>query len=101
VIPAERFTAIAEEIPPEWSNDDRLSSDVLFLFPEDDSPEVLDRVPPREGIDEAFHVPGALLWSVSRDLQSKTGLRKIMQTPIYKNLTVRNVNTVRKLLSML
>ncbi|AHC16362.1 DUF1697 domain-containing protein [Salinispira pacifica] len=101
ILRGSKFQQIAEAIPGDWENDKEQKSDVLFLFPEDDSRDILSRVPPREGIDTAHYVPGALLWNVLRRNQGKTGLQKITSTDIYKSLTIRNVNTVRKISSML
>jgi uncharacterized protein (DUF1697 family) len=101
VIPRERYLAIAAAVPPEWANDGEQKSDVLFLFPEDDAPEILTALAPRAEIDHATYVPGAVLWNVRRADQTRSHLNRIVGTKIYRNLTIRNVNTVRKLAEML
>jgi uncharacterized protein (DUF1697 family) len=97
VIPKDRFLAIAAAIPPEWANDSEQKSDVLFLFPEDNAPEILTSLAPRAGIDYVTYVPGAVLWNVRRSDQTRSHLSRIIGTQAYRNLTIRNVNTVRKL----
>lgn len=101
VIPEAQYRAIASALPGDWHNDKTHKSDVLFLFPRDDAPEILDTLAPRDGIDEVFYVPGAVLWRVPRQFQTKSALNKIVGTKTYRNMTVRNVNTVRKLRQML
>jgi uncharacterized protein (DUF1697 family) len=101
VIPRERFLTIAAAVPPEWANDTERKSDVLFLFPEDDRPEILPTLAPRAEIDHAMYVPGAVLWNVRRADQTRSHLNRIVGTRTYRNLTIRNVNTVRKLAEML
>lgn len=100
-LPGETFQSIADAVPEQWANDKEQKSDVLFLFPEDDSPDILEAIPPREGVDHALYIPGALLWNVSREKQGKTGLKKILGTPLYQHVTIRNVNSVRKIAEML
>ncbi|MFW5695440.1 MAG: DUF1697 domain-containing protein [Alkalispirochaeta sp.] len=101
VIPRERYFAIAAAVPPEWTNDTEQKSDVLFLFPEDDAPEILSALAPRGEIDHATYVPGAVLWNVRRSDQTRSHLNRIVGTTTYRNLTIRNINTVRKLRKML
>lgn len=100
ILPRERWLAIAAAVPAAWQNDSEQKSDVLFLFPEDDTPEIIQRLAPREGIDDARYVPGAVLWNIERRNQTRTALMRIAGTETYRNLTIRNVNTVRKLTAL-
>lgn len=100
-IPQDRFLSIASAVPSEWANDGEQKSDVLFLFPEDDTPKILTSLAPRAEIDNATYVPGAVLWNVRRSDQTRSHLNRIVGTKTYRNLTIRNVNTVRKLEQML
>ncbi|MGV1005031.1 MAG: DUF1697 domain-containing protein [Candidatus Nanopelagicales bacterium] len=100
VLPAARFAAVAAAIPLHWANDTEAKADVVFLLPELDGPDALRHFP-RKTFDEVIQVPGALLWRVSRADQSSTGLLDIIGTDVYRQVTVRNVNTVRKLAAML
>lgn len=101
VIPAQRFLSIAAAIPDEWANDTQHKSDVIFLLPAADGPDALAAFTVKEGIDEVVHVPGAVLWRVTRPNQPRTGLLTSIGTPLYRQITVRNVNTVRKLGALL
>ncbi len=100
VLPQGRWLAIAAAVPPAWQNDSDQKSDILFLFPQDDTPDVIHRLAPREGVDDVRYVPGAVLWNVERRNQTRSALNRIVGTSIYRNLTIRNVNTVRKLTEM-
>lgn len=101
VVPAPRFTAIAAAIPDHWANDTHHKSDVIFLLPALDGPDAVDRFTVKDGIDEVVHVPGAVLWRVSRANQARTGLLVTIGTSVYRQITIRNVNTVRKLGALL
>lgn len=93
----DEYTRIAEAVPDDWTNDDRLKSDVLFLWEEADDESVMEQLPLKPAIDRAQYVPGAILWSVDRDQVTKSGMVKIVGTKLYKLVTIRNVNSVRKI----
>lgn len=93
----EEYNRIAEAVPEDWTNDDQLKSDVLFLWEEVDDPAVLEELTLKPGIDRVEYVPGAILWSVERDQVTRSGMAKIVGTKLYQSVTIRNVNTVRKI----
>ncbi len=92
---------IATAIPPTWTNDETMRTDVLFLWDHVDSRDVMDRLPAREGIDEVEYAPGAIIWRVDRENLTKSGKGRLVGTDLYKAMTTRNCNTVRKLVTML
>lgn len=57
-------------------------------------------MPHSPAIEDLRHFSGALVRRVDRDKQSKSPLRKIVGTPVYKQMTARNINTVRKLVEL-
>lgn len=95
------YSRIAQAVLPEWANDERLKSDVLFLWEQADDEQVLEQLPLKPGIDRVHYVPGAILWSVDRENVTKSGMAKIIGTKLYKLVTVRNVNTVRKIYKLM
>ncbi len=94
---AEQLKVIAEAIPSGAKNDGDMKCDVLFLWDEVNSPDVLNDLDVREGTDVVKYVPGALIWSVKRSDINKSKLLKIVGTPFYKKVTIRNCNTTRKI----
>lgn len=98
---AEEFNLIAKALPKNWMNDKVMKSDVLFLWEEVNEEKVLDRLFLKPEIDQVKYVPGAVLWSVDRGNVTKSGMVKIVGTDIYRKVTIRNVNTVRKLVSLI
>lgn len=95
------FRKIAESVPENWSNDQQMKSDVLFLWEDVDKETVLDQLTVKPEIDRVHYVPGAILWSVDKDKVTRSGLLKIAGSELYQRVTVRNVNTVRKILGLL
>ncbi len=88
---------IADAIPPSWQNDDTHKTDVAYLFPEMDKDEVVETLPISRDLVDVRYVSGALIWRVSRADYNKSRLNKLISHKIYKQMTVRNVNTARYL----
>ncbi|WP_422124768.1 DUF1697 domain-containing protein [Planococcus sp. X10-3] len=95
------FQRIAESIPNDWSNNNDMKSDVWFLWPEVDGDSVLNQLVIKPDIDRVKYVPGAILWSVDKADVTRSGMSKVVGTALYKLVTIRNVNTVRKLLGLM
>jgi len=98
---AEEIKAVAEAIPVEWTNDGSMKCDVVFLQPDVDSAKTLSELSPRPGIEDALYMPGAIVWRVDRKNATRSRLTRMVGTPLYSRVTVRNCNTVRKLLELL
>ena len=92
---------IARALPEDWTNDSEVKCDVLFLWEDVDEPAVLDTLSLREGVDDVVYVPGAVLWRVDRAHYARSGMSKLVGTKLYKSMTVRNCNTVRRLIAMM
>jgi len=100
IVDAERMRIIAEAIPEAWQNDKMQKSDVIYLLPDIDVAEIIDTIGHKPEIETIVYVPGALLCNIERTKQSRASLLKLMATPIYKRITIRNVNTARKLVEL-
>ena len=88
---------IINAIPDTWKNDKEMKSDVMFLWDEIDDESILNNLLINPNIDTVIYVPGAILWSIDKKNVSKSGMTKIVGSKIYKQVTVRNVNTARKI----
>ncbi len=97
VVDANVLARIAESIPDGWKNDDVQKSDIAFLFPPVDDASIVMKLQLNSDIETGVYVPGALLYNIERRYQSRSGLLRAVGTPLYKQMTIRNVNTVRKL----
>ncbi|MGO4732288.1 DUF1697 domain-containing protein [Paenibacillus sp. 2KB_22] len=97
----DEIQSVIEAIPEEWTNDDTAKSDVMFLWDEVNEPSVLDQLPIKPEIGTLIYVPGAILYSVSREDASKSGMNKLVGSKVYAYMTVRNVNTTRKIYALM
>lgn len=95
------FLKIAKALPADWTNDTTMKTDVMFLWQDVDNPEIIKEVTIKPELDRVLYVPGALLWSVDRPNITRSGMLKLVGTDLYKRMTIRNCNTVRKLATFL
>lgn len=103
VLSASQIHKIAAAIPKSWTNDPPLKdksgqkSDVIFLFDDVDSPDVLHKIGHKPSIETMRYLEGAVITNISRKNQAKGSLKKLPGTKLYSHMTIRNINTVRKL----
>jgi len=88
---------ICKSIPDEWANNSEQKTDVLFLWEEFVNKSTLKLLDTNPKVDTLKYVDGAIIWHLKKKHHSKSGMGNIIGTDVYKGMTVRNVNTVRKL----
>ena len=86
-----------DAIPRTWVDDKTMRTYVLLLWKELDDRSILDRLPIKPGVDELKYTGGAVVWRVDRENVSRSHMNKIVGTPLYKKITIRSANTMRKL----
>lgn len=92
-----QIEAVTQKVPEAWTNDGAMKCDVMFLWADIDSPKILQQVKHKPELEDVLYLPGALIWRIDRANVNRGGLLKIVGTDIYKRMTIRNINTVRKL----
>ncbi len=103
VLPGDKIQAIADAIPPDWTNDSLKpdksgqKSDVLYLFDEINTPDIVEKLGHKPDIETMIYVDGAVIANITRANQSKGSLQKLFGSALYSNMTIRNINTAKKL----
>jgi len=92
---------LCEAIPDGWTNDKEQKTDVMFIPAELDKPRLLDSITHDPEIENVLHAPGAIVWNISRRNQSRGNATRLVKSELYPRMTIRNVNTVRKLRELL
>jgi uncharacterized protein (DUF1697 family) len=92
---------LVEAIPADWVNDKKMKCDVLFLWKELDSPSILKQLSINPSIEQVKYFPGAVVWCIKRENIGKSRMLKLVGTKTYKQMTVRNPNTVRRLYELM
>ena len=88
---------MVDAIPRNWVDDKTMRTYVLLLWKELDDRRILDRLPIKPGVDELRYTPGAVVWRVDRENVGRSQMNRIVGTPLYKKITIRSANTMRKL----
>lgn len=92
---------IVKEAPKQWKNDTEQKTDILFLFEGFKTKTTLKKLTNKTGIDSLIYCAGAIIWNLKRSQYGKSGINDLIGTDIYKKMTARNINTVRKLNSLM
>jgi uncharacterized protein (DUF1697 family) len=97
-----QMRAIVEGAPKGFGRQPaRYRYDVIFLKEPLSATTAIRSVPTRPGVDTAHAGPGALYFSRLTAKASQSRLSKIVSSPIYPSVTIRNWNTTTKLLSLM
>jgi uncharacterized protein (DUF1697 family) len=94
---ASNIQKLCKAISSAWTNDDDQKTDICFLGDAYDSEESIGYLKLNADVDRVKYIDGALVWNIHRTDYAKSGMHTFIGTPLYKNMTARNVNTVRKL----
>ncbi len=97
VIDHKTLKKMVDAIPRNWVDDKTMRTYVLLLWKELDDRGILDRLPIKPGVDELKYTPGAVVWRVDRENVGRSQMNRIVGTPMYKKITIRSANTMRKL----
>lgn len=92
---------IVRALPDAWVNNANMKCDVMFLWESIDQKNILKELPINPKIEDVKYVPGAVLWRIDRTNATKSRMFKIIGTKLYKEMTVRNCNTVRKVYALM
>jgi uncharacterized protein (DUF1697 family) len=92
---------LVKSLPKNWDGSKKRRFNVMFLRHSIDSKDILEGLKPKEGIEEVVYEPGALLWSALASELTRTDMIKIAKSALYKDMTIRNLNTTKKLYEMM
>jgi len=101
VLSLEDMNKVMSSLPDSWANDDKMRSDVLFLWEAINDESILDKLPFKPEIETVIYAPGAILWAIDKINVTKGSMSKLIGTNLYKQMTIRNVNTTRKIFELM
>lgn len=102
LVTAKQLLKIVESAPKGFGKSpDRLRYDVIFLKAPMTPKEVMRTVTTKEGVDAVHTGPGVLYFSRLIAKASQSRLPRIIQSPAYQFMTIRNWNTTTRLLEMM
>ncbi len=98
VITHQQLNEVVEEIPASFGADkDSYRYDVLFIKPPLKATEIIADIPQHNEVDKAYSGTHAIYFTRLIEKTNRSYLSKLIQLPVYKNITVRNWNTTSKL----
>jgi len=92
---------LVKSLPSSWSADSSRKYNVIFLRHTIDSEDILAETPVKRDIEEVLYRPGTLLWSAQATKLNETSMVKLSTRKIFQDMTVRNLNTTKKLLELM
>jgi len=92
---------IVAAMPGTWNDPERWRANVIFLSHRIDKPSITKEVRFDAKIETLTYAKGALFWAVGWDDRTRSQVAKINRSPIFKEMTVRNPNTTRKILELM
>jgi uncharacterized protein (DUF1697 family) len=102
VLTADDWAETVENAPENFGTEpEKFRYDVWFILPPKMVSDVVSNVRLREGVDFLQAGKNVIYTSRLTSQMGKSYFSKIMQTQIYKNLTIRNWNTTTKLLELI
>ena len=103
VVRSERqLKAIVSKAPKDFGSDQSTYRyDVIFLKDPLTAAKAMKSVSTKEGVDEAYAGKGVLYFSRVISKATQSHLSRIIGTPVYKHMTIRNWNTTTKLLKLM
>ncbi len=92
---------IFKAIPNHWFTDATRKYNVIFLRDVIDHKTILKEFKPKPEIETVSYKPGVLFWSAKTSDLTRSAMIKLAGDPLYKEMTVRNLNTTQKLFHLM
>src|SRR4026207_154909 len=92
---------LVKGLPRSWGSDSSWRYNVIFLRHTIDSEKILAELPANTDIEKIVYRPGTLLWSSQATEYNRTNLAKLASRKIFRDMTVRNLNTTKKLYELM
>jgi uncharacterized protein (DUF1697 family) len=92
---------LVNALPQSWGGDSNWRYNVIFLRHSIDSEKILDELPFKSDVEQILYRPGVLLWSAQVSELTRSNMAKLSSRKIFQDMTVRNLNTTRKLYELM
>lgn len=92
---------LVKALPQNWGGDSGWRHNVVFLRHSIDSEKIIEELPANSDVEEVLYRPGALLWSIQASEANRSKFVKLSSRKSFQDMTVRNLNTTRKLYDLM
>ena len=97
----DQFKKIVSQAPAGWNTREDLRKYIAFVKDPKTARDVMRDIEPKDGVDFAVAGDGVVYMSTLLSGLTKSGFTKLIGKPVYKVLTIRNFNTVQRLLDLM
>ncbi len=98
VIPVEELQDALDHAPKWWGDDEKARHNAIFVIPPVTGEEAYRQIGEiKPEYEQAAYYENVIFWSAPIKTFSRTRYAKIVGTALYKNVTIRNANTAKKL----
>lgn len=87
---------VIRAIPKSWITSTDKKCNVIFLRHEINQTELVAQLIPKPGIEELTYHTGTLFWAANTSDLTQSSMIKLSKQGVYQQMTVRNLNTTRK-----
>lgn len=94
---AGEMASLVRKLPKDWTGDKAWRYNVIFLRHTIDSKAIVADFKPKPEIEKVTYLPGTLLWCARFEDLTRTAMVKLASHKLFQDMTVRNLNTTRKL----
>lgn len=92
---------VVEEVPSEWEKGNNLRCYIAFIKEPITANDVLKEITLKEGVDSVKIGERVLYMSTKLSGLTKSSFTKLASKKIYQDMTIRNYNTTKKLLTLM
>lgn len=101
IVSEEQLKKVIKGIPDSWKKREDLRCYVSFMIAPTTVDMAFDEVDIKEGVDFLDKGPGVLYMGATLSGLTKSSFTKLIGKKIYKEMTMRNLNTVQKVLNLM
>lgn len=94
---AAEMAQLIKSLPKDWNDAKDWRYNVVFLRHTIDSKSIIDGLNATPELERVSYVPGTLLWSAKVQDIIKTAMIRMSTQKVFQDMTVRNLNTTKKL----
>jgi uncharacterized protein (DUF1697 family) len=98
---AGEMETLVKNLPKHWDGSGEWRYNVMFLRHTIDSEEILGELEFKTDVEHVVYRPGTLLWSAQVANINRTSMQKLSSRKIFREMTVRNLNTTKKLCELM
>jgi uncharacterized protein (DUF1697 family) len=96
-----QFQDVVDGVPEDWKKSKDIRCYIAFVREPAVVKEVMKEIKPKQGVDFLQAGRGAVYLTTLTSGLTKSGFTKLISSPVYKDITLRNYNTALKLLNLM